>query len=235
MRGADIVVRCLERESVDVVFAYPGGASMEMHQALTRSKKIRTILPRHEQGGAFAAGGYARASGKCGVAIATSGPGATNLVTGVADAFEHAVLLELSDAGGSVDVRLTSIPGLVILKIIAIFDRPEVRVKKDTDDIQFIIANYLSAGNRSRLESGRDSDLLQTQSLDLDLVSARLLGRDMARMSSTTTRISLAEHLRHEATSSGNCPLAQELRNLLRGDFRRARAILSALLQGYVE
>jgi predicted nucleotidyltransferase len=156
-------------------------------------------------------------------------------VTGVADAFEHAVLLELSDTNGSVDVRLTSIPGLVILKIIAIFDRPEVRVKKDTDDIQFILANYLSAGNRLRLESGRDSDLLQTQSLDLDLVSARLLGRDMARMSSTTTRASLVDHLRHEATSAGNCPLAQELRNLLRGDFRRARATLSSLLQGYVE
>ena len=91
MRGADIVVRCLEREGVDVVFAYPGGASMEMHQALTRSNKVRTILPRHEQGGAFAAGGYARACGKCGVAIATSGPGATNLVTGVADAYMDSV------------------------------------------------------------------------------------------------------------------------------------------------
>ncbi len=93
MRGADIVVRCLEREGVDVVFAYPGGASMEMHQALTRSKKIRTILPRHEQGGAFAAEGYARATGKAGVAIATSGPGATNLVTGVADAYMDSVPL----------------------------------------------------------------------------------------------------------------------------------------------
>ncbi len=91
MRGADIVVRCLEREGVDVVFAYPGGASMELHQALTRSKKIRTILPRHEQGEAFAAEGYGRATGKAGVAIATSGPGATNLVTGVADAFMDSV------------------------------------------------------------------------------------------------------------------------------------------------
>jgi acetolactate synthase-1/2/3 large subunit len=95
MRGADIVVKCLEREGVDAVFAYPGGASMELHQSLTRSKTIRTILPRHEQGGAFAAGGYARASGKCGVAIATSGPGATNLVTGVADAFMDSVPLIL--------------------------------------------------------------------------------------------------------------------------------------------
>ena len=74
MRGADIVVRCLEREGVDVVFAYPGGASMELHQALTRSKKLRTVLPRHEQGGSFAAEGYARATGKAGVAIATSAP-----------------------------------------------------------------------------------------------------------------------------------------------------------------
>jgi acetolactate synthase-1/2/3 large subunit len=91
MRGADILVKCLEREGVDAVFAYPGGASMEMHQALTRSKKIRTILPRHEQGGAFAADGYARACGKCGVAFATSGPGATNLVTGVADAYMDSI------------------------------------------------------------------------------------------------------------------------------------------------
>src|SRR5437667_1147918 len=91
MRGADIVVRCLELEGVDVVFAYPGGASMELHQALTRSKKIRTILPRHEQGEAFAAEGYGRATGKAGVCIATSGPGATNLVTGVADAFMDSV------------------------------------------------------------------------------------------------------------------------------------------------
>src|SRR5882672_10046979 len=55
MSGAEILVACLEREGVDTIFAYPGGASMHMHQALTRSKKIRTVLPRHEQGGAFAA------------------------------------------------------------------------------------------------------------------------------------------------------------------------------------
>lgn len=86
-RGADILVQALEREGVEVVFAYPGGASMELHQGLTRSSKIRTILPRHEQGGVFAAEGYARASGKVGVCMATSGPGATNLLTGIADAY----------------------------------------------------------------------------------------------------------------------------------------------------
>ena len=87
MSGADILVEALEREGVTTIFAYPGGASMAMHQALTRSKKIRTILPRHEQGGVFAAEGYARATGRAGVVMATSGPGATNLVTGIADAF----------------------------------------------------------------------------------------------------------------------------------------------------
>lgn len=87
MTGADILVRSLVEHGVDVIFAYPGGCSMPMHQSLTRfADKIRTILPRHEQGGAFAAQGYARSTGKVGVCMATSGPGATNLVTAIADA-----------------------------------------------------------------------------------------------------------------------------------------------------
>jgi len=93
MNGAEVLVACLEREGVDTIFAYPGGASMAMHQALTKSTKIRTYLPRHEQGGVFAAEGYARASGRAGVCMATSGPGATNLVTGIADAFLDSVPL----------------------------------------------------------------------------------------------------------------------------------------------
>jgi acetolactate synthase-1/2/3 large subunit len=86
MSGCDILVEALEREGVEVIFAYPGGASMEIHQSLTKSK-IRTILPRHEQGGSFAAEGYARATGRAGVCMSTSGPGATNLVTAIADAY----------------------------------------------------------------------------------------------------------------------------------------------------
>ena len=86
MPGCDILVKALEREGVEVIFAYPGGASMEIHQSLTRSK-IRTILPRHEQGGSFAAEGYARSTGRVGVCMSTSGPGATNLVTPIADAY----------------------------------------------------------------------------------------------------------------------------------------------------
>ncbi|KAL0441925.1 UNVERIFIED_CONTAM: Acetolactate synthase 2, chloroplastic [Sesamum radiatum] len=92
-KGSDVLVEALEREGVTDVFAYPGGASMEIHQALTRSKIIRNVLPRHEQGGVFAAEGYARASGLPGVCIATSGPGATNLVSGLADALLDSVPL----------------------------------------------------------------------------------------------------------------------------------------------
>nr|AGI36551.1 acetolactate synthase [Descurainia sophia] len=92
-KGADILVEALERQGVETVFAYPGGASMEIHQALTRSSSIRNVLPRHEQGGVFAAEGYARSSGKPGICIATSGPGATNLVSGLADALLDSVPL----------------------------------------------------------------------------------------------------------------------------------------------
>ncbi len=87
VNGADIVVQSLVNHGVDTIFAYPGGASMPLHQAFTRFRdKIRVILPRHEQGGGFAAQGYTRSTGKIGVCVATSGPGATNLVTTIADA-----------------------------------------------------------------------------------------------------------------------------------------------------
>jgi len=86
MKGSDITIKCLENEGVETLFAYPGGFSIELHQSLQKSN-IRVILPRHEQGGAFAACGYARATGKVGACMATSGPGATNLLTGIADAY----------------------------------------------------------------------------------------------------------------------------------------------------
>lgn len=90
IKGAEIAIKCLERAKVKTVFAYPGGASMELHQSLRKSD-IRVILPRNEQGGAFAAAGFARATGKTGVVMATSGPGATNLITGIADAYMDSI------------------------------------------------------------------------------------------------------------------------------------------------
>ncbi len=87
LTGADVFVECLIRQGTDVIFAYPGGCSMPLHQSLTfRHADIRTILPRHEQGGAFAAQGVSRTTDRVGVCMGTSGPGATNLVTAIADA-----------------------------------------------------------------------------------------------------------------------------------------------------
>jgi acetolactate synthase-1/2/3 large subunit len=87
LNGADVLVEALVRNGGKTIFAYPGGASMPLHQALRRHReKIRTILPRHEQGGGFAAQGVSRTSDDVGLCMATSGPGATNLVTAIADA-----------------------------------------------------------------------------------------------------------------------------------------------------
>ena len=87
LSGADILVESLIRHGVDTVFAYPGGASMPIHQSLTKvASRLRTILPRHEQGGGFMAHGYARTTGRASVCVSTSGPGATNFVTCLADA-----------------------------------------------------------------------------------------------------------------------------------------------------
>jgi acetolactate synthase-1/2/3 large subunit len=85
LKGAEIVLRCVRAEGVDLVFGYPGGAIMPLYDALEGSG-VRHVLTRHEQGAVFAAEGFARVTGKVGVAMATSGPGATNLVTGIADA-----------------------------------------------------------------------------------------------------------------------------------------------------
>ncbi len=90
MTGAEVLLECLRREGVDVVFGLPGGVLLPLYDAIYRSD-IRHILVRHEQGAAHMADGYARATGKVGVCIATSGPGATNLVTGIANAYMDSV------------------------------------------------------------------------------------------------------------------------------------------------
>jgi acetolactate synthase-1/2/3 large subunit len=87
MLGSDAILRCLEAEGVDVMFGIPGGAILPTYDAIARGTTVRHVLARHEQGAGHMAEGYARASGKVGVALATSGPGATNLVTPIADAW----------------------------------------------------------------------------------------------------------------------------------------------------
>lgn len=90
LNGAQILIKALQEQGVDTIFGYPGGAVLEIYDALKESD-IRHVLVRNEQGGAHAASGYARAAGKVGVCLATSGPGATNLVTGIATAYMDSV------------------------------------------------------------------------------------------------------------------------------------------------
>ena len=92
LTGAEIVIECLKEQGVDTVFGYPGGAILNVYDALYKhSNEIKHILTSHEQGAAHAADGYARATGKVGVCFATSGPGATNLVTGIATAYMDSI------------------------------------------------------------------------------------------------------------------------------------------------
>lgn len=92
LTGAEIVIECLKEQGVDTVFGYPGGTILNIYDALYKhSDEIHHILTSHEQGAAHAADGYARATGKVGVCLATSGPGATNLVTGIATAYMDSI------------------------------------------------------------------------------------------------------------------------------------------------
>ena len=89
--GAEILINCLKEQGVDTIFGYPGGTVLDIYDALYRDGTIRHIITSHEQGAAHAADGYARVTGRVGVVLATSGPGATNLVTGIATAFMDSV------------------------------------------------------------------------------------------------------------------------------------------------
>ncbi|NOR72923.1 MAG: biosynthetic-type acetolactate synthase large subunit [Mariprofundaceae bacterium] len=91
MTGAEIFVECLKREGVDTIFGYPGGAVLHIYDAIFKQSHFKHYLVRHEQGALHAANGYARVSGKCGVALVTSGPGATNAVTGLADSLADSI------------------------------------------------------------------------------------------------------------------------------------------------
>ena len=91
LTGADIVVRCLKDEGIEYIFGYPGGAALHIYDAMYRQDDVKHILVRHEQGATHAADGYARATGKPGVVLVTSGPGVTNTVTGIATAFMDSI------------------------------------------------------------------------------------------------------------------------------------------------
>src|SRR5438876_2916187 len=149
--GADILVQCLLNHGVEVVFAYPGGASMPIHQALTRvSSRLRTILPRHEQGGGFAAEGYARSTGRVGVCVATSGPGATNFVTCHADAKMDSVpLVAITGQVGTAVIGSDAFQETPIVEVCRAITKHHYLVTR-TEDLPRVIkeAFYLASTGR---------------------------------------------------------------------------------------
>ena len=105
MTGAQAIIASLEAEGVDTVFGYPGGQAIKIYDALYDSKKLHHVLARHEQGATHMADGYARATGKVGVVLVTSGPGATNTVTGIATAYMDSIPRVRSRAALSAPTR----------------------------------------------------------------------------------------------------------------------------------
>ena len=91
MTGAEVILKVMEAEGVEVIFGYPGGAVLPIYDALFKNNSIRHILVRHEQAAVHAAEGYARSTGRVGVVLVTSGPGATNAVTGLTDALMDSI------------------------------------------------------------------------------------------------------------------------------------------------
>lgn len=150
MTGARILLECLKREGVDTVFGYPGGTVINIYDELFSFREIRHILPRHEQAGVHAADGFARATGRVGVAIATSGPGATNTVTGIATAYMDSIPLVVIT--GQVPTALIGNDAFQEVDIIGI-TRPCTKhnfLVKDVKDIATIIkkAFYIARTGR---------------------------------------------------------------------------------------
>src|SRR4030066_2253249 len=148
--GAEILVECLKREGVKHIFGYPGGVVLNIFDTLYDEKDTKLILTRHEQGAVHAADGYARASGKVGVAIVTSGPGATNTVTGIANASMDSVPIVVFS--GQVPTMLIGNDAFQEADIVGI-TRPCTKhnyLAKDAKDLSRIVreAFYVSMSGR---------------------------------------------------------------------------------------
>ncbi|MEE3240064.1 MAG: thiamine pyrophosphate-binding protein, partial [Pseudomonadota bacterium] len=150
LSGGDMVARALEEEGVEFIFGYPGGAVLHIYDALHRHSSIPHILVRHEQAATHAADGYARSTGKTGVVLVTSGPGATNAITGIATAYMDSIPMVV--ISGQVQSHLIGEDAFQETDMIGI-SRPVVKhsfLVKRTEDIPRIIktAFYLAASGR---------------------------------------------------------------------------------------
>lgn len=195
MNGSEILINVLLEQGIDTVFGYPGGQVVNIYDALYKySDKITHILTAHEQGAAHAADGYARASGKCGVVIATSGPGATNLVTGIANAYLDSVpmvaitgnvpnFLIGRDSFQEVDIAGITMPivkhGFIVTTIeeladtlreafrIAISGRPGPVLVDIPKDVQTADTEYIAAKKVTKNKTSKPSEKLVAQAAKL--------------------------------------------------------------------
>ena len=148
--GAEIVVRCLQEEGVEFVFGYPGGAVLEIYDAIFQQDSFRHVLVRHEQAAVHAADGYSRSSNKVGVALVTSGPGATNAVTGIATAYSDSIpMVVLSGQVGTPAIGLDAFQEVDMVGI----TRPCVKhnfLVKDVNDLASTLkkAFYIASTGR---------------------------------------------------------------------------------------
>ncbi len=178
MNGARILLECLKKEGVDTVFGYPGGTVINLYDELFNFKEIRHILPRHEQAGTHAADGYARATGKVGVAIATSGPGATNTVTGIATAYMDSIPMVIIT--GQVPTALIGNDAFQEVDIIGI-TRPCTKhsfLVRDVKDLATIVkkAFYIARTGRPGpvlVDLPKDVQIAQTEFVYPDTVEIR--------------------------------------------------------------
>jgi acetolactate synthase-1/2/3 large subunit len=178
MNGARIILECLKKEGVDTVFGYPGGTVINLYDELYSFKDIRHILPRHEQAGTHAADGYARATGRVGVAIATSGPGATNTVTGIATAYMDSIPMVIIT--GQVPTALIGNDAFQEVDIIGI-TRPCTKhsfLIKDVNDIATIMkkAFYIARSGRPGpvlVDFPKDVQIAQTEFVYPETVDIR--------------------------------------------------------------
>ena len=140
LTGADIFVRCLADEGVEYVFGYPGGAALHIYDALYRQDKVKHILVRHEQGAAHAADGYARATGRPGVVLVTSGPGVTNTVTGIATAYMDSIPLVII-SGSLLIESYFGIPGVgkIAFEAITNGDQPVLKAVVGLTAVAFVL------------------------------------------------------------------------------------------------
>ena len=151
-------------------------------------------------------------------------------ILGFDESYQTAAFLNLTS---ELAIRIATLPAMVLLKSVAFYERLETRKRKDGADIGFTLTHYLDVGNKARLATGVDTDIMDQVGGDIQQASAMLLGRDMGRMARPDTRAHILEKLKLETGSATRCPLAREIaRKVTHGDFRWARGLLARMLAG---